>query len=80
MSTPSFDFYRALRCMCQLYGIPVHEVSRSTLHSWKTRGVSDVYIESLALRLYAASVFSLAALADLAASAGYDFPTNLHGL
>lgn len=79
MSVPSFDMYRALRCMCQLYGIPVHDVSRSTLHSWKTRGVSDVYIESLALRLYAGSVFTLAALSDLAASAGYDFPTDLLG-
>lgn len=77
MNTPSFDLYRALRCMCQLYGIPVHDVSRSTLHTWKSRGVSDVYIESLAFRLYVGAPFSLDALADIASAAGYEFSVDL---
>lgn len=80
MSVPSFDMYRALRCMCQLYGIPVHDVSRSTLHSWKSRGVADSYIESLAFRLYVGSVFSLDALADIASAAGYEFSVDLRSL
>lgn len=80
MSVPSFDFYRTLRFMCLLNGIPVHDVSRSTFHYWKSRGVADVYIESLALRLYVGAPFSLDALADIASAAGYDFPTDLRSL
>lgn len=77
MVTASFEMYRILRYMCQLHGIPDHGVSRSTLHAWKSRGVSDALIESLALRLVAGSALSFDAVADLALGVGYSFATEL---
>lgn len=77
MTIASFEMYRILRYMCQLHGIPDHGVSRSTLHSWKSRGVSDALIESLALRLVAGSALTFDAVSDLASGVGYAFPASL---
>lgn len=77
MTVSSFEMYRILRYMCQLHGIPDHGVSRSTLYAWKSRGVSDALIESLALRLVAGSALTFDAVADLASGVGYSFPASL---
>lgn len=77
MTISSFEMYRILRYMCQLHGIPDHGVSRSTLHAWKSRGVSDALIESLSLRLVAGSALTFDAVADLALGVGYVFPASL---
>lgn len=77
MPVASFAMYRILRSMCLIHGIPDHGVSRSTLHSWKSRGVPDALIESLSLRLVAGSALSFEAIHDLALGVGYSFPFAL---
>lgn len=77
-SFPSVDMYRVLKTMCELHGIPHHDLPRSTFHSWSVRGyIDDIYIESLSMRLVGGSALTFDSINDLALGLGYLFPSPL---
>lgn len=68
---PSWLAYYTLRSLCILHGIEVQNVSRRTLHNWRSSGVDDCHIDLLALRLRVCGYLSADAVSDLYLSCGY---------
>lgn len=67
----SFLFYSTLRSLCELHSIEVQNVSRRTLHNWKSRGVAWDHIDLLCYRLIYSNLFTRDALSDIALSCGF---------